>query len=133
VINQNILKYIDNVMSLINVDEEDKVKMENDLIRRIIRSEECDDIQAIVEKLGTPKEQAMKIVARYDSDAYEYSRYGGTSPKRRHERYMPQKPYGEYMYEENNTDIKLLYIPLIQISSGTERIRIPIVDSCHEY
>jgi hypothetical protein len=35
---------------------------------------------------------------------------------------------GEYMREESNVNIKLLYIPLIQICSGIERVRLPYVD-----
>lgn len=35
---------------------------------------------------------------------------------------------GEYTREDNNVNIKLLYIPLIQISSQMERIRLPYVD-----
>lgn len=132
-VNKKIIKYVDDVMSQIDAEDIDKVKMENDLIRRIFRSDECNDVNAIIEKFGTPKELAIEMITHFDDD-YELSdrqntRYGS---RREHERHMSQKPYGEYMSEENNTNIKLLYIPLIQIFSGTQRIRLPIVDSYYE-
>lgn len=136
-INQRILKYVDDVMSQIDADDADKIKMENDLIRRISRSDEYRDVNAVVEKFGTSRELALEMIAKYEDD-YEVSEKHDrrTSSRKEHEKHRshrPQGPYGEYMYEENETNIKLLYIPLIQISSGTERIRLPIVDSYYEY
>lgn len=130
-INQKILKYIDDVMSHVDADDEDRIKIENDLIRKIFRSEDCGDVDAVIKKFGTPKELAIEMITKYDN---EYELSGCRYPtRRRHERPMPQRPYGEFMCEENNTNIKLLYLPLIQISSGTQRIRLPIADSGYEY
>ncbi len=137
-INQRILKYVDDVMSQIDADDEDKIKMENDLIRRISRSDEYRDVNAVVEKFGTSRELALEMIAKYEDDYEVSEKHDRTSSvkehgKHRHHHHRPQGPYGEYMYEENETNIKLLYIPLIQISSGTERIRLPIADSYYEY
>ncbi|EHI98546.1 MULTISPECIES: hypothetical protein [unclassified Clostridium] len=137
-INQRILKYVDDVMLQIDADDVDKIKIENDLIRRISRSDEYRDVNAVIEKFGTPRELALEIIAKYEDD-YEVSEKNDRTSsvkehgKHRHHHHRPQGPYGEYMYEENETNIKLLYIPLIQISSGTERIRLPIADCYYEY
>jgi hypothetical protein len=116
-------------MSRLDVDDENKVRMENELIRQILQSDEYEDISEVVEKFGTPGVLADKM-AKSDGNTLANN---GTKKTRDYQRYMPQVPYGEYMREETNTNIKLLYIPLLQISSGTERIRKPIIDNCYYY
>jgi hypothetical protein len=132
-VSKKILKYVDAVMCEIDADDAHKVKMENDLIRCILQSDKCNDLKTIVEKFGTPRELAIKMMKHDDehyrlSDRQKRKCESRSLPAREYERHMPQRPYGDYMREESNTNIKLLYIPLIQISSETERIRLPIVD-----
>lgn len=50
-----------------------------------------------------------------------------------HNHHIPPYKYGEYMLEENDINIKLLHIPLVQVCSGTKRMRMPITDDCYFY
>ena len=49
-------------------------------------------------------------------------------PEKAHHHRHHHKMPGDYVREDNNVNIKLLYIPLIQICSQMERVHLPYVD-----
>ena len=151
--NQKVLKYVDDVVLIIPASKEFKMKLENELIRHIIFAAENISIEQIINKLGSPKLIADKMslcllseigekmdrifkevnalnmktskaqeaeisIAAYEGDGHNNNNNGCN----RH------RGPGEYVREDNNVNIKLLYIPLIQICSQMERIRLPYVD-----
>ena len=65
------------------------------------------------------------------ADNYEYSYgkdHGNNEPQKDHHHRHNHKMLGDYVREDNNVNIKLLYIPLIQICSQMERVHLPYVD-----
>ena len=75
--------------------------------------------------LKQSKDQDMREIAiseNCDGDNnHEYNHHNN------HE-YNHHRSPGEYVREDSNVNIKLLYIPLLQICSQMERIRLPYVD-----
>lgn len=149
-LSQKVLDYVDDVMSRITASEEYKMKLENKLIRHILRASGRTSIDDVLNKLGSPNELAdeisrkstMEMSKESDSSLMEVCNENSKSQKmaerssrevekvQNYEKHMPGYT-GEYMREESNVNIKLLHIPLIQISSGVERIRLPIVGECY--
>lgn len=124
-----ISSYADSVVSSLPVSEELKDNLRDDLIQRI--SEACKDasVDAALEKLGNPKILAGEI-------SKEMSLNSAPGEKHHHHHHKPKKYLGQYTCEESEYNIKLLYIPLIQITAGTERIVKPLFfeeDEGYEY
>lgn len=128
-----VLDYVDRVMSKIEVSDDLKVHLENELIRHFIEASEDTSIDEVKNSLAPPEELAEEIADKLLSkrlkelDKSELTGYemGSVQNTRRyrHPRYV-----GEYMREQSHVNLKLLYIPLVQISSGTERISMPLTD-----
>lgn len=49
-------------------------------------------------------------------------------PRRDFDKYRPKRNVGEYTRVESEVNIKLLYIPLIQISTETEKIHLNLTE-----
>lgn len=150
-LNQKVLEYVDDVMSRIAKPKEFKTKLENELIRHIIEASENTSVDEVIDKLGSPERLAIEMSRKsvndmskkIDNNLMEVDKQNvkpmkihGRSckklaPVQKHDRNISPRYIGEYMREESNVNIKLLYIPLIQISSGIERIRLPLVDECY--
>ena len=127
--NQDIIKYVDQVMDKTDVPAEYKAKLENELIRNIISASDDPGVK-IADVLCSPEKLAAELTRKfrneYPADAAEH---------RWHEEPHyppPPPPYqrygGDLMLEHNNMSLKLLYIPLLQISSGTERMTMPLME-----
>lgn len=129
--NKDIIDYVDQVMDKTDVPDEYKHKLENRLIRDLIAASEDpkSDLKSI---LCSPEKLAKELTGRfneeYPADAEDWS-YGWHDGPRRH-RCPPPPPHGRYqgdfMMEHSDVCLKLLYIPLLQISSGTERMSMPL-------
>lgn len=89
----NMLESINNVMSKIDVPENQKKEIENELMRYIISNID-------------------QTIAERDIQQHKKHHHHGYS--------------GEFMQELNHVNIKLLYIPLLQINSGTTRLMMPL-------
>lgn len=115
--NQKILRYVEDVMSEIEAPESFKRSLENELLRQVIEAAERLSLEEVKNNLGSPEELAAKL-AKMPGRVCE-------KPDRMRDchRHTPRKS-GEFTREESRVNIKLLYIPLIQISSGTERTHI---------
>lgn len=147
-LSQKVMEYVDDVMSRIAAPKELKSKLENELIRHVMESSVRMDIDEITRKLGSPEkianEMSQKLVdgmsreldrifTEADEQDIPLAKISGRScsryePMPDYDRYIPQRRIGEYTREESNTNIKLLYIPLIQISSGVEKLHLYLYD-----
>lgn len=128
--NQKILDYVDSVMSNIKAPYEEKLQIENELIRSIMNGTEIADLDEVKNSLSSPDKLAEEISRNLAKSRvmHESKECGHHKPHRRvHQRYV-----GEFMQERSNVNIKLLYIPLIQISSGTQRITCPLTEEDEE-
>jgi hypothetical protein len=135
VLNQEVLEYVNDVMTEIAAPEEFKDSLRKELIRVF----EHTSIDEIMNKMGPPKRFANEISRKL---AYKMSEDFDciiTKPNKQntdikkasrksHGERGSKKPYGEYTLEESHVNLKLLYIPLIQISSGTEKIHYYLTD-----
>lgn len=133
-LNQKVLKYVDDVMASVTAPAEIKVMLENELIRHIIEASEHKSIDEVISELGFPRRVAnemsrksVTIINKENNIVEADKSCKEPPPVRCHERNYPRYA-GEYMREESDVNIKLLHIPLIQISSGVERIRVPLND-----
>ena len=142
------MEYIDDVMSNIDLPENLKIKLEKELIRYIIDASEYKSVEEVIKKLGSPEELADGLTDKLENKMSTElgSLFMGDdkqnfmltkmpdrntrelAPVQNNDRYIPQRLIGEFSLEESNVNIKLLYIPLIQITSGVKRIRMPLVD-----
>lgn len=142
--NEKVLQYVDEVISKVTAPEEFKIKLENQLIRHIINASKYTSVDDVLTDMGSPEKlademsrisadeqssynmkldrQNMKPAKISDNDSHE------PAPMRNHHSHMAPRIYGEYMRQESNVNIKLLYIPLIQICSDVEVIRMPLTD-----
>ncbi|MGB8454957.1 MAG: hypothetical protein WCD89_21840 [Anaerocolumna sp.] len=128
-----VLDYVDSVMAKIEVSEELKVQLENELIRHIIEASENTSIDDVKSSFFQPEKLAdeitKKLVYRRRNDFNEPELSGNELDQmENYRRYHHRRIVGEFMSEQNRVNLKLLYIPLIQISSGTERITRPLFD-----
>jgi hypothetical protein len=143
-INHKILEYVDDVMSRVSAPDDFKLGFENKLIRQVLEICTRGDTEKIEDVLGSPQKLADQISG-------EMLAQGGaklccalpsavnTHPSQKPQESCPPQPQphqckhakryaGEFMHEDSNVNIKLLYIPLIQVSSGTQRITRPIYE-----
>lgn len=145
-LNKKVLEYVDDVMSRIVAPDEFKDSLGNELIRHIIEVSEHTSIDEIINKLGSPEkladEMSRKLVSRMSKDLdsiFTESDKQNVKPtkisEKSYEEHAPtrscdkhQRHCGEYTREESDVNIKLLYIPLIQISSGVEKIHYYLTD-----
>jgi len=142
-LNEKILEYVDDVMSRIVAPEEFKDSLENELIGYIGETSGDASIDEITNILGSPakladeisgklvsrmskeldsifnkpSKQNMKLMKMPEANYEEYATIQNC------DRHRPKRPIGEYTRTESDTNIKLLYIPLIQISSGVQTLR----------
>ncbi len=126
----NILEYVDSVMSKIDVPDNQKIQVENELMRYIMNSVENTSMEEVKDSLTFPEKVADEISKKLAFNIIEARRNEYLEPDR--ETYHHKKHHhayaGELMQEFNNLNLKLLYIPLIQISSGTTRLVMPLTD-----
>lgn len=120
-----ILDYVDNVMSSTKAPNEVKVRLENELIRSLIKASESTSMEEMKGSLCSPEKLAEELSKKFTNENFNCK---APSPRHDYDRHPRQKYRGEYMREQSNVNLKLLYIPLIQISSGTERISMPLMD-----
>ena len=67
-------------------------------------------------------QQNMKLLKMPETNYAEYA------PMQNYDRHRPKKPIGEYTRTESDINIKLLYIPLIQISTGVQTLHYILTD-----
>lgn len=126
--NQNITDYVDCVMSHVEAPTELKIQIENELIRYIMEASEKTSIAEVKNSLCSPEEFAVEISRKLSVSNSENLKLAkaGTNHSKQHRRHHYQRYAGEFMQEHSNINLKLLYIPLLQISSGTQRIVMPL-------
>ncbi len=125
-VTKRLIDYVDCVMSDLNAPEEYKIKLENELIRYIMEASENTSVDEVKRSLVSPEKLAEELSKRLAVEKPQekpVKEAVAAKPHRRYQRYA-----GEFMKEQNNTNIKLLYIPLIQLSSGTTRVIMPLTD-----
>ena len=137
-INQDVLSYVDRVIRKADIPAEYKSKLENELYRNILLASDNPRLDSVMKLLSSPDKLAEEITKKYENHVEIVDPDGGKyvrSPE-----YCPQPPPppppppyhqrygGEYMREHSNVNLKLLYIPLLQISSGTERLTMPLTE-----
>ncbi len=127
---KDIIDYVDQVMDKTDVPDEYKHKMENRLIRDLISVTEDSgaDVKSV---LCSPEKLARELTRRFreeypaDAEDWDYEQHDGS---RRH---CPPPPHGRYsgdfMMEHSDVCLKLLYIPLLQISSERKECRCPLL------
>lgn len=132
--NLDILNYVDTVMSRVDIPNEYKVSLENKLIRSIFVAAEGIDGKEIEKNLISPEKLASELTAEYLKKS-SVSRYSNSDDNRipsgddyQHHKPRYRRYCGEYTREQSNIGIKVLYIPLIQITSGMERMTMPLTD-----
>jgi hypothetical protein len=135
-----VIEYVDDVMSKVSAPDDFKLKLENRLFRQVL-SNGSGGVDDIKEKLGSPGELANNISSQLIGELRDNSvseplaqnTQNRVQPENRppqhHQGRNPHPRYmGELTREDSNVNLKLLYIPLIQISSGTQRITRPLYD-----
>ncbi|MPN53044.1 hypothetical protein SDC9_200707 [bioreactor metagenome] len=133
-------------MSKAKVPEEWKTALENELLRDVMEACETAGFDKVKNALYPPEKLAEELSKKAaekfkESPALNLSRSGpekadadrsvscreSDHPHDDH-RYPQQRYCGEFMMEHSDVNLKLLYIPLVQISSGTERMRMPLTE-----
>jgi len=153
-LNEKVLEYVDDVISRIAAPEEIKASLENELISYIGETSGDASFDEITNILGSPEKLADeisdKLVSRMSKELDSiFNKSGKQNMKlmkmpeanyeeyasvQNYERHRPKRPIGEYTRTESDTNIKLLYIPLIQISSGVQTIRYILTeDECDHH
>lgn len=125
-VTQRLIDYVDCVMSDLNAPEQYKIKLENELIRYIMEASENTSVDEVKRALVSPEKLAEELSKRLAVEKPQEKPVKETVAAKPHRRY--RRYAGEFMKEQNNTNIKLLYIPLIQLSSGTTRVIMPLTD-----
>jgi hypothetical protein len=130
---KDVLDYTNSVVSGIAAPDEFKENLKNELIRYIGKAFENKSIYEIRNNLGSPERLADEIsyklvesvtrdfgsiINKSNKHYAEGTKTSMKSPKKRNSKI----PYGEFTHEESDVNIKLLYIPLLQISSGSNKI-----------
>ncbi len=132
-LDKDILEYADNVVSEIAAPDEFKENLRNELVRYIGKVFENKNIYEIKNNLGSPERLANEISNKLvESMSRDFGSIMKKSNKhypedtktsvKCHKKRNSKIPYGEFTHEESDVNIKLLYIPLLQISSGTNRV-----------
>ena len=147
-LNEKALEYVDTVMSRIVAPEEFKDSLENELIRHIIETSGDSSIDEITNSLGSPAKLADEISGKLVSGMSKEldsifkksdkkninlmkmpeTNYEEYAPMHNYDRHRPKRPIGEYTRTESDINIKLLYIPLIQISTGVQTLHYILTD-----
>ncbi|MEN6349659.1 MAG: hypothetical protein ABFD08_09740 [Syntrophomonas sp.] len=154
-LNQKVLEYVDDVISRIAAPEEVKVMLGNQLIRHFLVASEYTSINEIMNELDSPEKLAEEISNKLINEMSKgmnsiftepdkqnvnnlaertYGEYvpmysfDGHRPPHPPQPHPPQKYNGEYTFQESDVNIKLLYIPLIQISAGVVKIHQLLMD-----
>lgn len=122
---QSILGYVEDVVSKIDATGEQKTQIENELMRVFLDASEKLTLEEVKNSLCTPDQFADAINKRLVKMGEESKQ---ELPSEKHRKHYHQKVVGEFMQERSNMNLKLLYIPLIQISSGTQRVIMPLMD-----
>jgi hypothetical protein len=133
-INQDVITYVDKVIRKADIPAEYKSKLENELFRNILLATDNPRLDTVMNLLSSPDKLAEEITKKYENHPVtveaDEKRLATSSahcppppPHYPHPRYG-----GEYMREHSNVNLKLLYIPLLQISSGTERFTMPLTE-----
>ena len=150
--NKKIMKYVEKVMSKITAPEELKDRLEDELSEYLFKASEGTSFDEVIDQLGSPEELSEEIsrrlviemskdldriftkndkknvnLAKIDEKDYEKP-----DPRRHHDRHKPRQ-FGEFTREDSKVNIKLLYIPLIQITSGVQRISFHWMDDDDYY
>lgn len=125
---QSILDYVDSVMSNVEAPKELKAKIENELIRYIMEASENSSVEEVKRSLVSPEKLAEELSKKLVAERPEERPAKGPAAEKPYRRHHYQRYVGEFMQERNNVNIKLLYIPLIQIASGTTRVIMPLTD-----
>jgi len=141
--NDEISEYADRAIAEVSAPEEFKYKLKENLVSYIIQASKYTSVDNVITNLGQPKELSSKINHELYGKSTEFldrimkkgtglKNVSGKScsectPTKNYRDCTPKRYWGEYEREESRVNIKLLYIPLIQIDSGIERIRMPIV------
>ncbi len=124
---QDIKKYVDQVMDKTDVPVEYKTKLENELIRNVISASDDPNAKA-ADILCSPEKLAEELTKKFKNESHDDAEHGGHEEPKYYP--CPPPPYprysGDLMLEHSNVCLKLLYIPLLQISSGTERMTMPL-------
>ncbi|OGO93626.1 MAG: hypothetical protein A2Y17_00775 [Clostridiales bacterium GWF2_38_85] len=130
--NQEILNYVDNVVSKVDIPDEYKTRLENELIRNIMKAMECSNIDEIKNYLCSSEELANKLALKLSDNKIKDTQLNNSYKEydNMYTHHHPHKYNGEYMREHSEFNLKLLYIPLLQLTSGTERISMPLTDDC---
>lgn len=126
--NQRILDYVDCVVNSIDAPIERKIQIENELIRYIMEASESTSIDEVKSSLGTPEKLAEELSKKLIAKEMLKLDSSGSNHNEKHRKVHHQRYVGEFMQERSNVNLKLLYIPLLQISSGTQRIIMPLTD-----
>jgi len=141
-LNEKILEYIDDVISRVAAPEEIKYNLENELISHIVKTSGDASIDEIANTLGSPEKLAdeisSKLVSKMNKELDSIfnksgkqnmqlmkipeANYEEYATMQNYDRHRPKRPIGEYTRTESDINIKLLYIPLIQISSGVQTL-----------
>lgn len=136
-----ILEYVNDVISGIDAPEKFKKSFKCELERFIEENITNTDIENIVKKLGSPERFASIISSKLAKDSENIinksiTQNAGNLEKTESssEERGSKQPIGDYTYEESNINVKLLYIPLLQISSGCEKVHYYLYDEdeCEE-
>ena len=125
---QNVLNYVDQVVKQADVPAEYKTGLENELIRNILAASDDSPKGDIMEVLVSPEKLAGEITKKLNR---EIVRSEIEADRCRPPEYCPPRHHryaGEYMRERSNVNLKVLYIPLLQISSGTDRLTMPLME-----
>jgi hypothetical protein len=141
-LNQKAMGYVDDVISRISAPEGYKAKLRSALLRRFIDVPDSVSYDEIVNLLGSPakfadimssnltnilNKELDNIFETSDKRIAKYPEKKGKAHEEHVSKYddeihKPKKCRGEYTREESEVDISLLFIPLLQISSGVEKI-----------
>lgn len=132
--NRSILDYVNNVMSGIDAPADQKIQMENELFRHIMEASERTSVEEVKSSLCSPEKLAEDITKKLVAENSETKKtvYKAPVQTKHHKKRHYSRYTGEFMQERSNVNLKLLYIPLIQISSGTNRIVMPLTDDDDE-
>lgn len=124
----SILEFVDLVISKIDAPDGQKIQIENELIRVLMDNVEKAGIDEVKNSLSYPEKYASVITKKLIEKNLLRNEYNEVAQETiNHKDHHPIYP-GEFMQELNNLNVKLLYIPLIQISSRTSRLIMPLID-----
>ena len=107
-------------MDKTDVPAEYKSELENELLRNILSAPSDSGVKTS-DILCSPEKLAEELTKKFKR---EYPAVSCPPPPK-----PPRRGYGgDLMVEHSDVNLKLLYIPLLQISSGTQRMTMPLTD-----